>query len=124
MTVIDTKNYRGKVRVQKVGGLFSEQRTILSIDGNDRTRLVKAVKEHIELVRRALAGTDDADTDIAGALCFANADGLPLIARQELDGVLIDGTRRVARLATRPGDLDTAAVDRIRNRIGHEFPPA
>jgi Nuclease-related domain len=124
ITVIDTKNYRGKVRVQKAGGLFSEPRTILSIGGKDRTRLLKAVKEQIELVRGALAGTDDADADIAGALCFANVDGLPLIARQELDGVLIDGARRVAKLARRPGDLDLAAIDRIKHRIGHAFPPA
>lgn len=124
ITVIDTKNYGGKVRVERVGGLFSERRTILSIGGRDRTRLVKAVEVQIELIRTMLATTEHSDIDIAGALCFADVQGLPLLANQQLNGITINGPRRVAKLAARPGDLDPSAVDRVWHLIGASFLPA
>jgi hypothetical protein len=124
ITVIDTKNYRGKVRLQRVGGLFSERRTILTIGGRDRTRLVKAAEIQVELVRTVLDGTEHADVDIAGALCFADVDGLPLLAHQQLRGITIDGPRRVAKLASRAGGLDANAVNRISHLLDRAFPPA
>jgi Nuclease-related domain len=124
ITLIDTKNYRGKLRVQRVGGLFSERRTILTIDGRDRTRLVKAVEVQIELVRTALLGTEHADLDITGAFCFADVDGLPLLAQQQLRGITIDGPRRVAKLASIPGGLNPNTIERVRRLIGQTFPPA
>lgn len=124
ITVIDTKKLRGKVRAEKVGGLVSERRTILSVDGRDHTKLVTAVEAQIRYVRAALVGSEDAAVDIAGALCFADVEGLPLIAHQEVQGILIDGPRRVARLAQRPGNLDSVAVERLRQTIGRAFPSA
>ncbi len=124
VTVIDTKNYRGKVRVERVGGLFSERRTILTIGGQDRTRLMKAIEVQAEIVRTVLADTRHAAIDIAGALCFADVDGLPLLAQPRLDGVTIDGPRRVAKLANRAGDLDEPAINTIRHVIGTALPAA
>ena len=123
ITVIDAKNYAGKVRVTQVGGLFS-QRTILEIRGRDRTKLVNAVAKQVELVRAALAAAGTVDVDLAGALCFANVDGLPLLSHQRLNGVTIDGPRRVAKLANRPGDLNTDAIEYLWQLIGRAFPPA
>jgi hypothetical protein len=122
ITIVDTKNYKGKIRLQRVGGLFSPRRTILEINGRDQTRLVSAVESQVEVVRGVLAPTEYAATDIAGALCFANVDGLPLLGHPELRAVTIDGARRVAKLAKRPGSLNEAAIDRLWNLIGRALP--
>jgi hypothetical protein len=124
ITVIDTKNYRGKVKVERIGGLFSERRTILTIAGQDRTKLVKAVEIQVDLVRAVLADTDHADVDVVGALCFADVDGLPLLTHQQLLGVTIDGPRRVATLANRAGHLDETAIHNIWHIIGLALPAA
>ena len=122
VTVIDTKNYRGKVKLERVGGLFSERRSILTIGGRDRTRLVKAVQVQVEIVRTVLADTEHSAIDIAGAICFADVEGLPLLSHQQLDGVKIDGPRHVAKLANRTGGLDERAIDKIWHVIGVALP--
>ncbi len=124
VTVIDTKNYRGKVRVQRVGGLFAPQRTILSIKGRDQTKLVTSVQNQVELLRSALAAAGERDVDVRGVLCFANVDGLPLLGHPTLNGILIDGARATAKLARRPGPLSGERVQQHWALIGKTFPPA
>lgn len=123
ITVIDTKNYRGKVRVERIGGLFSERRDVLLIGGRDRTKLVEGVERQIAAVRTVLIGFEQA-VDVRGALCFADIDGLPLLRRQSLHDVLIDGTRSAAKLANRPGRLNAEEVDRLWHHLAQALPPA
>jgi hypothetical protein len=124
VTVIDTKNYRGTVRVERVGGLFSERRTILSINGRDQTKLIAAIETQVALVRSALSAAGEHDVDVRGALCFATVDGLPLLRQQSVREILVDGPKPVANLARRSGDLTAAATTRIWTIIGRAFPPA
>ena len=124
VTVIDTKNYRGKVRVRRVGGLFSTQRTILSINGRDQTNLVTSVESQVELVRTTLQAAGEADLDVRGALCFAKVDGLPLLGNPSLRGVVIDGARATAKLTRRSGPLSSERVQRLWALVGNTFPPA
>ena len=124
ITVIDTKNYRGKVRVERVGGLFSERRTVLNIAGRDQTRLVAGVETQIAAVRAALSRADQAEIEIRGALCFANVDGLPLLRNQTMRGILVDGSRAAAQLARRPGRTDTETIEQLWRRLGSVVPPA
>jgi hypothetical protein len=124
VTVIDTKNYRGKVRVQRVGGLFAPQRTILSIKGRDQTKLVTGVESQVELLRTTLATAGEAEVDVRGALCFANVDGLPLLGHPSLHGILIDGARAAAKLARRPGPLSLERVEQLWALIAKALPPA
>jgi hypothetical protein len=124
ITVIDTKNYKGKVRVQRVGGLFSPSRAILSINGRDQFKLVAGVEKQIGFVREVLDTAGHPDLDIRGALCFSNVDGLPLLGHPSLRGIQIDGARATAKLAKRPGDLTAARVEELRQLIGRGLPPA
>jgi hypothetical protein len=124
VTVVDTKNYRGKVRVQRVGGLFAPRRTILSIKGRDQTKLVTGVERQVELLQTTLAAGGEAEVEVRGALCFANVDGLPLLGHPSLHGVLIDGARAAAKLARRPGPLSVERVEQLWALIGKAFPPA
>jgi hypothetical protein len=105
ITVIDTKNYRGKVRTERIGGLFSDRRTVLLIGGRDQSRLIAGIEKQIAAVRASVVRLSDEQIDVRGALCFANPDGLPLLRSLRVRDVLIDGSRSAAKLARRPGAL-------------------
>lgn len=123
VTVIDAKTLKGKVRVESAGGLFGPRRRQLRVKGRDRTRLVYGVKAQAEAVRVLLAQRDIA-IDVRCALCFASVDGLPWFRRLEVEGVLIDGARRVAKLAGRPGSHTAEEVDRIVRLLASALPAA
>ena len=122
--MIDTKTHHGKIRVERVGGLFAPRRSALLIGGHDQTRLIDAVEHQIQLVRSALARCGEDDIDVRGALCFPEVDGLPLLRKLSVRGIIIDGPKPVARLARRPGQLSSHAVDRIWRQLAHSFPQA
>jgi len=124
VTVIDTKTHRGKVGVERVGGLFSARRSVLRIGGRDQTPLIDKVERQVELVRAALRSVGMDQIDVRGALCFPDVNGLPVFRRLRVREVIVDGTKPVAELAARPGPLDPETVDRIWRRLGSSFPPA
>lgn len=122
VTVIDAKNLKGKVRVEGRGGLFTPRTKDLRVAGRRRTKLVEGMNRQIELVRAALA-SEFPDVDVRGALCMADIDGLPIFRHLAIDGIAIDGTRQIAKLAARPGDppVDVDAVARL---LAERFPRA
>lgn len=124
VTVIDSKKLAGKVRVDWRGGLFSPRVFDLYVNGRRRTALVESVEKQIEVVRAVLAAEGLQDVPVAGALCMADPENLPLFKRLRIREVVIDGTRRVAGLAARPGELDEQATDRIINVVERRLPPA
>ncbi len=123
--MIDSKTLAGKVRVRTVGGLFSRRRQVLMIAGRDQTRLVGRLEQQSEVVRTAVGGDLESDgVDVRGALCFPEVDGLPVFRRQYIREVLIDGPKRVAQLARRPGELSPDEVERIWRVLAQRFPKA
>jgi hypothetical protein len=125
ITVIDTKTCHGKIRRDWEGGLFSERRTILRINGRDQTKLIAGVEKQIEQVRAALAKVNlGQEIDVRGALCFPNVDGLPLFGQIEIRGIIVNGPKPVARLAERPGVLEQALVERVVGQLAQALPPA
>ncbi|HEX5309171.1 MAG TPA: nuclease-related domain-containing protein [Solirubrobacteraceae bacterium] len=123
ITVIDAKTLSGKVRVESAGGLFAPRRRLLRVDGRNRTHLVYGVRAQAESVR-VLLDQSGIVADVRSALCFADASRLPLFARLELEDVLIDGPRRVAKLARRPGPLDDKQVREIVRLLVTSLPAA
>jgi hypothetical protein len=113
VTVIDAKTHRGKIRVDRVGGLFCARRSVLTIGGRDRTRLVDGVERQVELVRTALSRVGDDQVDVRGALCFTHVNGLPSLAQLIVREIIIDGPKPVAKLARRPGPLQPETINRI-----------
>jgi hypothetical protein len=124
ITVIDTKNYSGKVTTERVGGLFSERRTLLKVAGRDRTHLIDGIEKQIEVVRVVMNLVSPAPVEVRGALCFVNPDGLPWFGSQSARGILIDGTRGVVKLARRRGPLDEDEVARLCHALSAALPPA
>jgi hypothetical protein len=124
VTVIDTKTHKGKIRIKRVGGLVSGRREVLVIRGRDQTSLIDGAERQIEHVRDALRRVGDDQLDIRGALCFPNGDGLPPFAGLKVREIIVDGTKAVAKLASRPGSLDSEGIERIRKYLCSSFPPA
>jgi hypothetical protein len=117
VTVIDSKNLSGKVRVQ------STMRTTLRVGGSNRTKLVHGVQQQAEAVRELLHAAS-IQVEVRAALCLASTDGLPLFSRLEVDGVLIAGPARVAKLAARPGTLSASRRRQIVRQLGSQLRPA
>jgi hypothetical protein len=99
------------------------RRRVLRVNGRDRTRLVYGVRGQAEAVR-ALLTQHGIAVDVRCALCFADTSGLPWFARTEIEGVTIDGTRQVARLAGRAGPLDAEQVREIARLLATSLPAA
>lgn len=124
VTVIDTKTNRGRVQVERVGGLFAPRRSALVIGGRDRSGLIRGVERQIEYVRSALTRAGYVDIELRGALCFPDPGGLPLLRQLKVGEIAIDGPKPIAKLAQRPGRLDAETVNRLWNVLGRAFPPA
>ncbi len=124
VTVIDAEAIDGDVRVQTVGGLFSQREQLLKVAGRDRTRLVRGMRGQADVVRTCLSQHGFPAVEVRCALCFADGSGLPFLRRLELDGVIVDGTKRVAKLARRPGSLREAEVQRVLQALAAALPPA
>ena len=124
VTVIDTKKHKGKVKVDRVGGLFSARHDVLTINGRDQTKLVTGVEKQIEYVQSSLRGTNYAEVDVRSALCMTEVDGLPLLRSLTVRGVMVDGPKKVAGLARRPGELSPETVEDIWRHIAARFPSA
>jgi hypothetical protein len=124
VTVIDTKALHGQVKVDRIGGLFAPRRSRLLVGGRERTNLVDGVERQIGYVRAALTDAGHEDVEIRGALCFIDVEGLPLVRQLHVRDVTIDGPRRVARLASRPGPVNADTIDRVWRLLALQFPPA
>ncbi|MGI8576266.1 MAG: nuclease-related domain-containing protein, partial [Egibacteraceae bacterium] len=78
VTVIDAENIRGRVRIQRTGGLFTPRLVALRVAGRDRAKLVESVERQMAEVRATLSDLGHPQVSVAGALCLVNVDGLPL----------------------------------------------
>ena len=110
------QDHRGEVRVERVGGLFTDRHSILKIGGRDQTKLIDGVERQVKIVAGALTRAGFADLDIRGALCFPDPDGLPL-RQLSARGIVIDGPKPIAELARRAGTLSADEVDQLARRL-------
>jgi len=124
VTVIDTKTHRGRIRVERVGGLFAPRRSVLMIDGRDCSRLIVGVERQIEYVESALKRRGLVGIEVRGALCFPDPQGLPLFGQLSVNEIAIDGPKPIAKLSRRPGSLSADMIDQLWNALGEAFPPA
>ena len=123
--VIDTKRYRGKIRVQNP--LFGAPK--LTIAGRDRTKLIDGLLAQVTVVRGALQGLG-ADVPVHGCLCFVTPEGLladvglPLLRTLKINGCQIWYPRKLARQLNRAGPVSSERALAIRAELGRRLPPA
>jgi Nuclease-related domain len=124
VVVVDSKNAQGAVKVDWEGGLFSERRWFLYVGGRDRTSWVESVERQVELVRTILAAAGYSDVPVAGALCMANAEGLPWIGHPRLREIAICRPRHVAKRLTAAGPLTVDAIRSVQSALDRVLLPA
>jgi hypothetical protein len=122
VTVIDTKTHKGEIRVERIGGLFTDRHERLLIGGRDQTKLIAGLERQLHVVRTALGRVGADDVDVRGALCFPDPDGLPTFRQLTVRAIVIDGPKPIAKLIRRAGPLDSEQVDRIWRQLGNALP--
>jgi hypothetical protein len=110
VTIVDSKNLSGKIRVSNAGGMFGPRMDTLTVNNRDHTAMVSTIEEQIEAVRDILSMRGMPHVNVSGALCINNGEGLPLFRQLRVRGVLIDSTKAVASLAARSGALNSETV--------------
>lgn len=116
--VIDTKRYKGQVRV--VRSLCSKPR--LTIAGRDNTPLVEGLAGQVRAVQDALRG-ESAPVQVHGALCFVDAD-LPLVGTLSIQGFPLLYPKALAKRLRASGSLSERGVDELGARLAGYFPAA
>lgn len=124
VTVIDSKNYKGKVRVERRGGLLSKRTSHLMINGRDRTKLIDGVKRQVEAVTEVIRAEELGSADIRGCLCMTNYENVPLLEKLEIDEISIFATKRTAKLCRRKGPLGERDIEVLARQLAEVFPPA
>lgn len=116
--VIDSKRYKGKVRVSKP--LFGQP--TLTIAGRDKTKLIDGLTKQVALVAAVMPDIAPG-VRVRGALCFVDAD-LPLLATPCFNGYHLLHPRPLAKRINAPGPLAAAHVQAVATEIARRFPSA
>ena len=87
--VIDAKNYKGMVRVEEKGGIFSPLTETLYVGNRNQTKLVEGVKKQIAIVTKAF-DDHNSSVPIFGMLAFYKAEWPLFFKPKEVDGILIN----------------------------------
>lgn len=110
VTILDTKNYKGKVRSTKVG-FNRSRRTILTVNGADRTKLVDGVRKQVAAVAAVLLEIQPPiKIPVVGGLLWWNYEGLPLLGSVKVDEVPICSPSASHKLAARSGSLTAEQI--------------
>ncbi len=86
--VIDAKRYRGRIAVERRGGLLRKRSEHLLVGGRDWTKPVDGVLAQADTVRGVLAESPHASVPVRAVLCFVDGDW-PLLGRLEIRGVSV-----------------------------------
>jgi hypothetical protein len=121
VTVIDSKNLKGPVRVRSSGLLRTGME--LRVAGRDRSALVAGVQEQVLAVREALTDGGLPDVEVRGALQFVDAD-LPWLGLPVMGGITMGGPRKAAELARRVGPLSAPQVEDLLRVLKAALPAA
>ena len=121
--VIDAKRYRGRIAVERRGGLLKPRTEHLLVRGRDQTKLVDGVLAQALAIRQVLADGPHAAVPLAAVLCFVDGDW-PLLGRLEVRGVPVLPPRHAAKLCRADGPLDSAAVEQVAQVLAERLPPA
>lgn len=124
VSIFDTKNYKGKVRSTKVG-FNRSRRTILTVNGADRTKLVEGVRKQVAAVEAVLLEIQPpVEVPVVGGLLWWNYEGLPLLGAVKVDEVPVCSPSASHKLASRPGAFSAEQIGVIAVFLDHALRPA
>lgn len=118
--VIDAKNYRGMVTIERQGGWLSKESATLRVGSRNCTSLVAGVQWQVGVVRNALAA-QFSEIPVRGMLAFYAAEWPWLGKPQEIDGVLING-KGIGPIINRAGALECAQLETLAKALSAALP--
>ncbi|MDX1620325.1 MAG: nuclease-related domain-containing protein [Nitriliruptorales bacterium] len=111
--VVDAKKYKGEL---KAG------RGTITVNGRDRSNLLRAMDRQLAVVRAALEGTGYDALPVTPVLCFVGTE-LPW-GRTSVNGVRITHPRGLKRLVSKEGELTGEQVMDIADLLARRLPRA
>jgi hypothetical protein len=120
--VIDTKRYRGKIRVHRP--LFGAPK--LKVAGRDRTKLLEGLARQVAAVQAALADAA-LQVPVQGCLCFMAPEGilaesgLPVMRTLEIRGYRLYSPRRLAKRLDAAGPLTVEQVQLVHAQLARRL---
>lgn len=122
--VIDAKRYTGRVAKDVRGGFLSS-RTVVTVGGRDRTKLVDGVEKQMGVVRTVLAAAGHDEVPVHGALCFIDADwGVFRLRPFTVQGVPITWGKELRERLSEPGDVDPERRQQVLAALAAALRPA
>lgn len=124
VTVIDSKNIAGTVRVRTMGiGRFRHEQLI--VNGHNRPELIDGVLEQVAAIEEILSHIEPPmQLSVAGAICWTDTDGIPLFGTLSVRGVGVFHPRSLAKFVSRQGDLDWARIQFVADYLDRVLKPA
>jgi hypothetical protein len=118
--VIDSKNYRGLVRINSEGGILTSLVETLYVGNRKQTTLVNGVKKQVSLVQKTL-DEQKILAPVKGVLAFYDADWPLLFKPQEIDGVLLN-SKGVKAAVLAQFRIDGLDIEKVSNYLEKFFP--
>lgn len=115
VTVIDSKNWKGKPQVV---------RGELRVDGRRRPKVIEGMQRQMDVVRRALGEAHFDQVPVRGAICWLQVDALPVLKRLRCGEVRIDGPRPIAKFVRSGTGLAEELVPIVGDTLLAGLPPA
>ena len=116
VAVIAAKRYRGRIEVERRGGLFREHTEHLLVGRRDCTELVDGVVAQADVVRAILAdGHATVRVPVRAVLCFVEGEW-PWSGSVELRGVPVVTPQQAAKLCA-SGQLPAATVTEVADAL-------
>jgi hypothetical protein len=116
ITVIDSRHYTSReARVGSKG---------LKVGWRNRTDLLQSVAEQAWAIREVLAGGRHTDVPVEAALAWRKVEGRRILNGRSTPNtprILVSGTRRIAREASRPGPLTSRKVAALASYLEGEL---
>ena len=116
--VIDTKRYKGALRVTKPW--FGKP--TLRVAGRDQTKLVDGLAKQVERVAAAMADLG-LEAPLHGCFCFVDTE-LPIIGTPSIYGLTIFGRKGLVRQLNSPGPLALERAAMLATALAERLPPA
>jgi hypothetical protein len=117
--VIDAKNHRGKVRIDKP--LLGAPKLLIA--GRDRTALIDGLDRQVAAVRDAMIASGHREVPVHGVLCFAAAD-LPLLGTLRTRGHLLLYPKALAKRLNADGPLQADSLNSLALALATALRPA
>jgi hypothetical protein len=121
--VVDSKNYRGTVRIRRRGSFFHPQDR-LYVGSRDCTSAVDAMAWQVDAIEAAFVAAGISPVPlVTPVLCFIGADWQFFGAPSRFEDVFLESERSIRKLVARPGGLSADELDRFYRVIATALPP-